>query len=349
MRKHILKIGLALLILLLPVSAHALKIVSWNSLEFGALSTDRIEDFKMVLDELKPDILVVQDMVGDDGATLFLNKVLNHTKKLYKMAKFKNEDGTATGFFYNKKAVKLTSQEEIFTLNRSVWGYTFKIKKGDGKNKIINVYSVHLPYGTKTPSKILRDVDVQLLRGHLDMTHQLGDFFVVCGTLNLAGTKDKAFKILTAETEGSYGTLIDPLDITGRWHNKKKHQTSFSVSTRKMAVAAGAVGGLRDRYDNFFVSQGILDDEDFTFVEGSYIAYGNDGKHLRKAITVPDNQIVSQDIAEALYRASDHVPIVMELGPPAGDGPPLPPSQLTAQAFSASLPRVSATRVSSLR
>jgi endonuclease/exonuclease/phosphatase family metal-dependent hydrolase len=321
--------------MLLPTSLQALKIVSWNALEFGALSTDRVEDFKTVLDELQPDILVVQDMMDVDGATLFLNTVLNHSKALYKKAKFTNQDGTATAFFYNKKTIKLTSQEEIPTLNRSIWGYTVKIKKGDGKNKILNVYSVHLPYGTKTTDKNLRDDDVELLRAHLDMTHQPGDFFVVCGTFNLAGTKDKAFKILTADDVPNNGALLDPLDITGRWHNKKKHQLSFSVSTRKMDTGVGAAGGLKDRYDNFFISQGILDDENFTYREGSYIAYGNDGKHLRKAITVPDNQVVSQDVAEALYLASDHLPIVMELGLPTGDDPPLAPSQLTAQAFSA--------------
>ena len=132
MRKPILIAGLVMLFLLLPASLQALKIVSWNALEFGALSDDRVEDFKTVLAELQPDILVVQDMVDADGVTLFLNKVLNHTKKLYKKAKFTNQEGTATAFFYNKKTIKLTSQDEIQTLNRSMWGYTVKIKKGDG-------------------------------------------------------------------------------------------------------------------------------------------------------------------------------------------------------------------------
>ncbi|MBW1912037.1 MAG: hypothetical protein JRI43_02475 [Deltaproteobacteria bacterium] len=287
------------------------------------------------MDELRPDILVVQDMVDADGVTLFLNKVLNHSKALYKKAKFRTQDGTATAFFYNKKTIKLLSQEEIPTLNRSMWGYYFKIKKGDGKGKKLNVYSVHLPEGTKTAAKNLRDSDTELIRAYLDNKHIPKDIFVVCGTFNLAGTKDKAFKILTADAEVNNGLLVDPLDKTGRWHNKKKHQITFSVSTRKMDTGVGAAGGLKDRYDNFFISQSIVDDEKFTFVEGSYIAYGNDGKHLRKAITIPDNKVVSQDIAEALYLASDHLPIVMELGPPAGNDPPLPPSQLTAQAFSA--------------
>jgi endonuclease/exonuclease/phosphatase family metal-dependent hydrolase len=337
MRRQIAIIGLVLTFMLLPASLQALKIVSWNALDFqGALSTDRIADYKTVLDELQPDILVLQDVADLEGADKILKQALNHTKALYKRAKFTNQDGTATAFYYNKKTIKLTSQEEIQTLNRSVWGYTVKIKKGDGKGNTLYVYSAHLPDGTNTAAKNLRDADVELLRTHLDMTHQPGDFFVVCGTFNLSGTKDKAFKILTADGASSNGRLVDPLDLKGRWHNKKKHQITFSRSTRLMDAGVGASGGLKDRYDNFFISQGLVDDESFTYREGSYIAYGNDGKHFKKAVTVPDNEIVPQDSADALYRASDHLPIVMVLGPPAGDDPPLPPSQLTAQAFSAS-------------
>lgn len=334
MNKSIFKMGLVVLLLLLPVSLTAVKIVSWNVLEFyGDLSGDRIEDFRKVMDELQPDVLILQDMGDSDGVTLFLNQVLNHKKKLYKKAKFTNQDDTSTALFYNKKTIKYNSIEEIATLSRSVWGYKVKIRKGEGKGKTLYLYSVHLPEGNNAVAKNKRDDDTQLFRDYLDSKHKNGDLFLACGTFNLAGTKDKAFKILTGEGDVSNGRLHDPLDLTGKWFKKKKFASTHTLSTRKMAGEMGASGGLTARFDNFFISEGIAENDKFTYKDGSYVAYGNDGKHFKKAVTVPDNQAIDQDVAEALYRASDHLPIVIELGEPGGDMP-LPPSNLSAEALS---------------
>jgi hypothetical protein len=48
---------------------------------------------------------------------------------------------------------------------------------------------------------------------------------------------------------------------------------------------------------------------------GSYVIYGNDGKHFNKAINKPKNRVVSPEMAEALYEASDHLPVVINLVP----------------------------------
>jgi len=335
MKKHFPKIILALLIMLLPTTMLAQKIVSWNVLDFDAtLSTDRIEDFQTVLDELQPDILIVQDIVDADAVTLFLNKVLNHEKKLYKKAKFKNQDGTQSTLFYNKKTIKVFKVvDEITTLSRPVWGYKVKIKKGEGKGKTLYLYSVHLAEGTTATAKNSRDADAQIIRDHLDNKHKSGDYFLVCGTFNFAGAADNAFKILTGSTAMDNGRLIDPLDIPGKWHKKKKFADTHTVSTRKAKSDVGASGGLISRFDMFFISEGIAEDKKFTYKDGSNIAYGNDGKHFKKAVTVPDNKAVDQDIAEATYRASDHLALVIELGAP-GSGPPMAPSELTAAALS---------------
>ncbi len=334
MKKHILKIGLTLLIMLLPTSMLAVKIVSWNVLDFyGALSTDRIEDFRAVMDELQPDILIVQDIGDAEGVNLFLNDVLNHSKKLYRKAKFTNQDGTQSALFYNKKTIKFNSVEEITTLSRSVWGYKVKIRKGEGKGKLLYLYSVHLAEGTTAAAKNSRDADAELIRDYLNNKHKSGDYFLVCGTFNLAGVADTAFKKLTADANINNGRLYDPLDLPGKWHRKKKVAITHTESTRRIKSGMGASGGLDDRYDNFFISEGIAEDKKFTYKDDSYVAYGNDGKHFKKAVTTPANKVVSQDVAEALYRASDHLPIIIELGEPGGD-PPIAPSELTAEALS---------------
>ena len=336
MRKHILKIGMAMLIMLMPAAKTPTRIVSWNALDFyGATGGDRVEDFRAVLDELKPDILVVQDMGDAEGVDLFLNQVLNHSKKLYKKAKFSNQADTASAFFYNGKNIKLNSTQEIPTGNRSVWVFKVKIKKGAGKGKNLTIYSVHLPEGTNAAAKNSRTTDAEIIRTQLNTRHSSGDLFLLCGTFNLFGTTDAAFKALTESGADESGRVFDPLDKAGKWHRKKKVAIYHTESTRKASGGVGASGGLDDRYDNFFISQGITDSTSLTYVEDSYLAYGNDGKHFKKAVTTPANKIVPQDIAEALYRASDHLPIVMDLGLPAVSAPAAP-SQLSAQAVSSS-------------
>ncbi len=46
---------------------------------------------------------------------------------------------------------------------------------------------------------------------------------------------------------------------------------------------------------------------------GSDVVWGNDGKHLNDSINNPENNVVSPKIADALYKASDHLPVIIDL------------------------------------
>ena len=50
-----------------------------------------------------------------------------------------------------------------------------------------------------------------------------------------------------------------------------------------------------------------------TYMPGSCVVIGNDGIHLNKAINEPENKIIGSDIADALYNASDHLPVIIDL------------------------------------
>ena len=68
-----------------------------------------------------------------------------------------------------------------------------------------------------------------------------------------------------------------------------------------------------DRYDMILVSYRLDQNSELTYMPGSYIVCGNDGKHLNKSINDPENKIISSDIADALYKASDHLPVIIDL------------------------------------
>jgi hypothetical protein len=61
------------------------------------------------------------------------------------------------------------------------------------------------------------------------------------------------------------------------------------------------------------VSYGLDKSSGLTYMPGSYVVIGNDGKHLNKSVNDPENKMVSVEIADALYEASDHLPVIIDL------------------------------------
>ena len=57
------------------------------------------------------------------------------------------------------------------------------------------------------------------------------------------------------------------------------------------------------------MSQAIINSGDITYTPGSYTQYGNDGNHFNDSINKPPNAVVSQQVADALHYATDHLPV----------------------------------------
>jgi hypothetical protein len=74
----------------------------------------------------------------------------------------------------------------------------------------------------------------------------------------------------------------------------------------------GLVRGMDDRFDMILLSQAVNDTGGITYVEDSYIPFGNDEQHFNKAINEPPFTIVTQQVANALNNSSDHLPVYAE-------------------------------------
>ena len=57
----------------------------------------------------------------------------------------------------------------------------------------------------------------------------------------------------------------------------------------------------------------LRDSGPLTFATGTYSAFGNDGDHLNYNINAGDNRVVTRTMADALYYASDHLPVLLNL------------------------------------
>jgi hypothetical protein len=139
--------------------------------------------------------------------------------------------------------------------------------------------------------------------------HPQGTKFIVSGDLNLYGTDEPAYQKLLAEEPENYGRSFDPIDRYGGWHNNSSFADIHTQSTRTADLGdGGSTGGMDDRFDFILVSEPMLE----KVKENSYMAFGNDGNHFNQAINNGTNSAVSPEVADALYYASDHLPVIAD-------------------------------------
>jgi hypothetical protein len=104
--------------------------------------------------------------------------------------------------------------------------------------------------------------------------------------------------------------LFDPIETPGAWHNNSGYAAIHTQSTRTSDIGDdGSTGGMDDRFDFILVSSSLTD----RVVNDSYTAYGNDGAHFNQSIISGTNSAVSTEIADALYYASDHLPVYADI------------------------------------
>jgi endonuclease/exonuclease/phosphatase family metal-dependent hydrolase len=291
-----------------------IRIASWNVLNYSGLNGDsREEEFRKVIDMIEPDILVVQEMESAEAVNHFLQNVLNpKPPRQYKAAEFIDGPDTDNALFYDKSKLKLQSSQQIPTSFRDISEYRLKIKEGPGEGCEFNIYSVHFKEGRSASDRKQRKNEADTLRTYLNSLSP-NHHFLVCGTFNMASSNEKAYKILTDGQINNIGRLKNPIDGFGRWHNKVKFRPTHTESTRKIKFGEGAGGGLDDRFDMILISYGLDQNGELSYSPGSCLVFGNDGKHLNKAINEPMNRVVSPEIADALFKASDHLPVIIDL------------------------------------
>ena len=68
-----------------------------------------------------------------------------------------------------------------------------------------------------------------------------------------------------------------------------------------------------DRFDYILFSDSLMHSNRTFVIKETYKVIGNDGNHYDKAINIAPNTAVTQEIADALHDASDHLPVVVDI------------------------------------
>ena len=295
-----------------------IRVVSWNLLNYSGMNeTSRDEAIRKIIDLTEPDVIVIQEMESSNGVDHFLKKVLNKSsRRKYKAAPFYDGPDTDNALFYDKSRLNLKSTNQIPTTFRDISEYSLNIKKGPSEGAKFMLYSVHFTEGRSLSHKKRRESQANTLRTYLNGLSMDSDF-LVCGTFNMTTSEEKGYKILTGNqtdsSSGNNGRLKDLIKKSGKWYNRTKFKHTHTESTRKAKVGDGSGDGLNDRYDMILVSYGLVQGSGLSYLPGSYVVCGNDGTHLNKSVNDPENKMVSAEIADALYEASDHLPVIIDL------------------------------------
>ncbi len=300
---------------ILPIYSEAVKVVSWNTLNFpGSTGTAREAYFRAVINKLNPDVLVVQEMTSQTGVNQFLSRVMNYTTPgKYAAAGFTNGPDSDNAMFYKKSTIGYLARRQLATTLRDISVYRVKIISGLGLNAEFRICSVHFKSGTSSSDKAQREYEANILRNYLNSLSK-ASVFLVCGDFNSYTSTDPSFVELNENRTDNDGRCKDPINKVGSWHNNSTYAKYHTQSSRATQFGGGASGGMDDRFD--FILVPYTNRTTLVYKSGSYKAYGNDGLHFNKSVNSGTNSAVGATLATALYQASDHLPIVIELVPP---------------------------------
>ena len=280
------------------------RVMTYNGLKLSGDDTARQPSFQRVFEATQPDILLMQEIVSETGADLILD-ALNAVGPVYERAPFIDGYDTDNALFYRPDVVAFLGQDTIATALREFSEYRVKI----GANELL-LYSAHLKASDSPASENKRFDEITILRNHLNEL-PAGSEFVIVGDMNLYESSEPAYQKLIADAVDNDGRARDllPDSLVGKWHNNPDFAGVHTQSTRAGQFGGGSSGGVDDRFDFIFGSYELNDSTRIEYQEGSYTAFGNDGLHFNLSINDGVNMAVALDVADALYNASDHLPV----------------------------------------
>lgn len=325
---------LVLALFILPLSAEAVKLVAWNLLNFpGTTGTAREPNYRLVINKINPDILVAQEVRDLNASNQFLANVMNYSVHgRYAAAPFYDSSDADNVLYYRIATITYLGKTEILTPLRNITEYRLQVRSGAGVGTSFRVYAMHLKAGPSSTEQNERVEEAKKLRNRLNSLSR-STLALACGDLNLYTSDEIAYQYLVNHDAPYSARLNDPIQKPGDWHDGAEFALIHTQSTRTTQFGGGATGGLDDRFDFILISDPMLRSTQLGYVQASYKAYGNDGHHFNQAVNAGTNSAVSIAQANALWAASDHLPVMVTLLPQSG-GIPRAPSGLGSSSVS---------------
>lgn len=326
---HIACLFLATGVLLLAASpALAIKIVTYNALNYTGNTSDtfglgREPHLRTVLTAVDADVVCVQELANATGYANFFVHVLNTNggPGAYTAAPF--TDGLGGGgdnaLYYRGSALTYLTRGSIQTQPaggiRDISWFKLRLNGYTTSAAELYIFVCHLSSGG---GAVQREIEADVYRDWAEANLPPGAFVVHCGDFNMDGTGEAAWTRFTETRATNVGRLRDPINISGTWNNNAG-LALFHTQSPLISQSGYTGGGIDDRFDLLLISDNLQDSVagQMDFKSGSYKTFGNDGQHFNKAITDSPTIPEGAAMANALYFATDHMPVLMEINGPA--------------------------------
>lgn len=286
------------------VAQESIRICTYNVLNFSDQTDgNRVAALETVLDGIVPTILVTQEIAGQAGAERFQKDVLQFVDSRLALGAFVDGPDSDNALYVDTTRVTVVAHTPVTTSLRNLDAWTVAI---NGTADTLLIVGCHLKAADDEASRAQRAAEAAVINQVLHT--YIGRYeCVVLGDLNVYSADEEAYQILTTFNTS---VLFDPINKPGDWHNNEAFASIHTQATHDSATGGFISGGVDDRFDFILLSQPLME----RYVVGSYTAFGNDGQHFNNSINAePANTVVSQEVANALFNASDHLPVYLDL------------------------------------
>ena len=276
-----------------------------------ANTTGRNPYLRTIFSSVNPDIALLQEMVRGVDATAFLTNVMNSYGETYEMGWYGTAGDNNPIYF---KADKFDLISSYLVIDQSGGHPTIEyILYHEQTGDTLIILNTHLTSGLGSGDMAARKVDDDAIRVRTG-TYSDSAYFIAMGDFNTFCGTETAFDTLLDQTNNGY--FIDPLNLQGYSNWRSSGLTEYNTyNTREGPgnyLGGSTHSGLDELFDLLINSQSVANPCGITYKSGSFVNYGNDGNHNNRDINEQPNTAVSLVIADALYMASDHLPIYAE-------------------------------------
>jgi hypothetical protein len=308
------------------------RFMAYNLLYYGVGGdTSRDTYFRTIIADAEPELILASEIIGlDGGSAQFLSNVLDVVEPgEWAVATFTNQPADHDiGLYYKTDYFNFVSTSIINTkqsyYNRDAIEFVMEHAPSGVE---FRVYGLHFQASSGSSNYNERAAEALALRTYLNGLDD-DSHFIVAGDFNFYSSntsgnyQEPGYNTLIETGTDTSGQVHDPIDSPGTWHNSSSFASIHTQSTRSSSFGVGVGGGMDDRFDFILASTQVMNETyDMTYVDNTYAAYGNDGLHLNDSINdSPTNTAVGAVIADALYYASDHLPVVASFSFPPGEG-----------------------------
>lgn len=279
------------------------------------------ECIRTLVDYVKPDIFTVCEF----GATAALqNDFLRHNLNINGANYWQSDniinyagESIINHIFYDSRKMGLKRHVALRTSPRDTDVYELYMKTpglaaGDTVKLVCIVAHPKAGQGYEASRRAL----MQIAMDHVNQYYPT-DNVLIMGDFNMYGASESGYRLLTQTYSNPAICFMDPLSFlggVGEWNNNNQFAPYHTQSTRSYSEECFSGGGLDDRFDFILMADEIaFSYNHMRYVQGSYKAVGNDGRHFNMSVDQGTNTAVPAAVAEALFDGSDHLPVTMKI------------------------------------